>query len=103
MTLYAITGSTGHLGGRVARALAGDLPLRLIVRDRSRAPKLPGTDIAVATYGDHEASVAALTGVDVLFMVSAAESPTRREEHRSFIAAAAEAGVGHLVYTSFVG
>ena len=33
-------------------------------------------------------------GVDALFMVSAAESATRREEHRTFIAAAAEAGVG---------
>jgi NAD(P)H dehydrogenase (quinone) len=103
MTLYGITGSTGHVGGRVARTVAGEEPLRLIVRDRSRAPQLPGAEIAVATYGDRPAAVAALRGVDVLFMVSAAESRTRREEHRSFIAAAAEAGVGHIVYTSFVG
>src|SRR5690349_9406429 len=103
MTRYGIAGSSGHVGGRVARSLAGEVPLRLIVRDPSRAPDLPGTEVAVASYGDREASRAALSGVEVLFMVSAAESRTRREEHRTFIAAAAEAGVGHIVYTSFVG
>jgi uncharacterized protein YbjT (DUF2867 family) len=103
MTRFGITGSTGLVGGRVARALAGELPLRLIVRDASRAPDLAGSEVAVASYGDGEASRAALDGVDVLFMVSAAESRTRREEHRTFIAAAAAAGVGHIIYTSFVG
>ena len=46
---------------------------------------------------------AALAGVDTLFMVSAAESATRRAEHRTFIDAAADAGVQHIVYTSFSG
>ena len=36
-------------------------------------------------------------------MVSAAEAPDRREQHRTFIHAAADAGVRHLVYTSFAG
>ena len=36
-------------------------------------------------------------------MVSAAESPVRRDEHRTFIEAAAQAGVGQIVYTSFAG
>ncbi|MCW2786081.1 MAG: NAD(P)-dependent oxidoreductase [Marmoricola sp.] len=101
MTL-AVTGSTGHLGSIVAAALA-DLEPRLVVRDPSRAPSIPGTTVAQASYGDLEASRDALTGVDLLFMVSAAESRTRREEHRTFIRAAAEAGVSHLVYTSFSG
>jgi NAD(P)H dehydrogenase (quinone) len=99
----AITGSTGQLGGPVARMLA-DLGPRLVVRDPSRAPVLAGCAVASAAYDDRAAAVAALTGIDVLFMVSAAESATRREQHRTFIAAAAaEAGVGHLVYTSFSG
>jgi uncharacterized protein YbjT (DUF2867 family) len=59
--------------------------------------------VTVATYGDRTASVAALTGADVLLMVSGSESPTRRQEHRTFIGAAAEAGVRHIVYTSFDG
>jgi uncharacterized protein YbjT (DUF2867 family) len=41
--------------------------------------------------------------VDTLFMVSAAEAVDRRDQHRSFIRAAADAGVGHIVYTSFAG
>lgn len=101
MPVLAITGSTGALGGLVAPALA-DIGPRLIVRDPSRAPAL-GLDVHTATYADRLASRAALEGVEVLFMVSAAESATRREEHRSFIAAAAEAGVRHVVYTSFSG
>lgn len=102
MTTIAITGSTGHVGGLVAQALA-DLAPRLVVRDPSRAPQVPGSDVVAASYGDLGASIAALVGVDVLLMVSASESPTRCEEHRTFIEAAARAGVSHLVYTSFCG
>jgi uncharacterized protein YbjT (DUF2867 family) len=102
MTLLAVTGATGHVGGRVARLVA-DLRPRLVVRDPSRAPAIDGASVVQASYDDREASIAALRGVDVLLMVSGAESRTRREEHRTFIAAAAEAGVDHLVYTSFAG
>jgi uncharacterized protein YbjT (DUF2867 family) len=102
MTVIAVTGATGHVGGRVARLLA-DLEPRLIVRDPGRAPEIAGATIARASYDDLDAAVAALRGVDALFMVSASESRTRRDEHRTFIRAAAEAGVGHLVYTSLVG
>jgi NAD(P)H dehydrogenase (quinone) len=101
----AVTGATGAVGGRVARALASsDLrhDVRLVVRDPSRAPDYDG-DLRVCTYGDEHASVAALEGVDTLFMVSAAEAVDRRAQHRTFIRAAARAGVGHVVYTSFAG
>ena len=101
MTL-AITGSTGALGRLVAAQLA-DLEPILLVRDPSRAPAAKGQEVRASTYADGPGSSAALAGVDTLFMVSAAESKTRREEHRSFIGAAADAGVGHIVYTSFAG
>ncbi|MDQ2758023.1 MAG: NAD(P)H-binding protein [Actinomycetota bacterium] len=100
MTL-AVTGSTGRLGARVV-ALLGDAVGRLVVRDAGRAPHLPwAPEVTVAAYGDGDAARAALAGVDLLLMVSAAESSTRRQEHRSFVEAAAAAGVGHVVYTSF--
>jgi NAD(P)H dehydrogenase (quinone) len=103
MTTIAVTGSTGHVGRRVADQL-GPAVSRLILRDPARAPKLAAApELATAEYGDHDAAVAALTGIDLLFMVSASESPTRRQEHRTFIRAAADAGVGHIVYTSFDG
>lgn len=100
----AITGATGAVGGLVARALADDLrtDLRLVVRDPCRAPDYD-TDVRVCTYADEEASAAALAGADTLFMVSAAEAVDRRDQHRTFVRAAARAGVGHVVYTSFAG
>ena len=102
--MLAITGSTGALGGRVARALAQDFrtDLRLVVRDAARAPDYD-TDVRVCDYADRSAAVEALQGADTLFMVSAAEAVDRRDQHRTFISAAAEAGVGHIVYTSFAG
>ena len=101
--VLAVTGSTGHLGGRVAARLAPAVD-RLVVRDASRAPHLPGgPEVVEAAYDDAAAAERALRGVDVLFMVSAAESPVRRAQHRTFVEAAARAGVRHLVYTSFAG
>jgi uncharacterized protein YbjT (DUF2867 family) len=95
----AVTGSTGRLGGRVARLLG--TPQRLIVRDAARAPDIAGADIAVAAYDDGAAVRAALAGVGTVFMVSGAEHPDRVAQHRSFVDAAVAAGVTHLVYTSF--
>ncbi|WP_338571472.1 SDR family oxidoreductase [Arachnia propionica] len=98
----ALTGVTGKLGGAVASGLQDLAPrLRLLVRDAGRVPRLEG-DVAVMEYGDAEASRKALTGVDVLFMVSAGESSDRVRQHQVFVDAAATAGVGHIVYTSFL-
>jgi NAD(P)H dehydrogenase (quinone) len=104
MATIAVTGSTGRLGGRVAaRLAAAGAAQRLIVRDPSRAPRLEGAEVLRAAYDDGAAVEAALTGLDPVLMVSAAETPDRVGEHRSFIDAAVRAGVGHLVYVSFVG
>ena len=45
----------------------------------------------------------ALAGIDTVFMVSAAETPHRVQQHVTFIDAAVEAGVGRIVYVSFFG
>lgn len=99
-----ITGATGAIGGQVAQSLANDgTPLRLLVRNPARAPQLPGAAVAVCSYGDANASVAALDGIDTLLMVSASEAADRLEQHRTFVDSAAKAGVRHIVYTSFYG
>jgi NAD(P)H dehydrogenase (quinone) len=104
MGVIVVSGATGRLGGRVARRLAGaGLRQRLLVRDPGRAPDLPGAEVAVAEYGDRDAVRRALDGADVVLMVSASESPDRVARHLSFADAAADAGIGHLVYTSFAG
>jgi uncharacterized protein YbjT (DUF2867 family) len=96
-----ITGATGAVGGLIADSLAHYAPV-LVVRDPTRAPDL-GLSVRSCDYADEPAAVEALCGIEVLFMVSAAEAPDRREQHRTFIRAAAAAGVRHLVYTSFAG
>ena len=102
--MLAVTGSTGHLGGLVARQLAGaGSPQRLLVRDLGRAPELEDAVPAVVSYDDPVLAKAALEGVTTLFMVSAAEAEDRLQQHCSFVDAAAAAGVQHIVYTSFFG
>lgn len=104
MTLIGITGSTGAVGGRVARHISeAGLTSRLLVREARRAPKLRRTKVRVCSYADGAAARAALEGVTVLFMVSAHESADRLDQHKTFIAAAAAAGVEHIVYLSFIG
>lgn len=101
---YAITGASGRLGGRVARRLAAaGLAQTLLARTPSRAPQLPGAIAVPGAYDDHAALVAALRGTDRVLMVSASESPDRLRDHRTFVDAAARAGVAHLVYISFYG
>jgi uncharacterized protein YbjT (DUF2867 family) len=101
----AVTGATGAVGGRVARLLAqrGAAP-RLVVRDPARAPRLPGAEVRVAAgYGAGEEMRAALEGARTLFLVPAEESVDRVEQHRTAVDAALAAGVGRIVYLSFLG
>ena len=101
--MIAVTGASGGIGGRVARALAaGGAPLRLVVRDASRAPALEA-EVAVAEYRDGASMRAAFEGAETVFLVSAAESVDRRREHLSAVDAAAAAGARRIVYLSFMG
>jgi NAD(P)H dehydrogenase (quinone) len=102
--LIGVTGATGRLGGRVARRLAAaGAAQRLLVRDPSRAPQLPGSVPVRAPFADPGAVRVALQGVRTVLMVSASETPDRVGQHISFIDAAVAADVGHLVYISFYG
>lgn len=102
--VIGVTGSTGRLGGRVARRLAAaGANQRLVVRDLSRAPELPNAEPVRAAFADRDAVRDALTGVPLVLMVSASESQDRVAQHTAFVDAAAEAGVEHLVYVSFSG
>ena len=101
--MIVVTGATGHVGRLVAQELAQlELPMRLVVRDPARAPQIAGTEVVAADYGDPASLAEALRPGDRVFMVSLHESPERRVPlHRSFIEAAARAGVAQVVYLSF--
>jgi NAD(P)H dehydrogenase (quinone) len=101
---FAVSGATGALGGRVAARLA-DLGhgQRLIVRDKNRAPDLPGAEAAEASYEDPGAMRQALAGARTFFMVSASETHDRVRQHIAAVDAAVAAGVERIVYLSFLG
>jgi uncharacterized protein YbjT (DUF2867 family) len=119
--MFAVTGPTGEIGRRVAEGLARrGLEQRLIVRDPTRAPRLPKAEIVpVLGYGDARAMGRALSGVETLFLVSAHDimgvihrsltsgrpvpAYDRLHEHIAAVAAAAAAGVERIVYLSVVG
>lgn len=101
----AVTGATGYVGSRVARLLAeAGAPQRLLVRDASRAPRLDGAEVAtIPDLADGDAVREALRGAATLFLVPAHEAPDRVAGHAATIRAAVDAGVGRIVYLSFVG
>jgi NAD(P)H dehydrogenase (quinone) len=101
--VIAVTGASGFVGGTTARLLAArGVPLRLVVRDASRAPEL-GADVRVASrYGAGAEMRAALEGADTVFLVPAEESADRLDQHKTAVDAAVAAGVQRIVYLSFV-
>jgi NAD(P)H dehydrogenase (quinone) len=102
--VIVVSGATGRVGRLVVQELArrGE-PMRLLVRDRSRATEIDDAEVVVADYGDAGTLAAALSQGDRVFMVSLwIGGDARLALHRSFVEAAARAGVGHLVYLSFV-
>lgn len=103
MTAIALTGASGTIGGHAARLLdAAGVPMRLLVRDPNRAPRLANAEVAHAHYGGEQCR-SALRGIDTVFLVSAHEESDRVGVHRAFVEAAQDAGVRQIVYLSFVG
>ncbi|EFQ84499.1 NmrA family protein [Aeromicrobium marinum DSM 15272] len=102
MTTIAVTGATGSIGRLTADLLTGaGLRPRLL----APRPQRLDTDLPTARcdYADGSSVRAALAGVDVALFVSGREDADRLSQHRTFVDAARDAGVQHLVYTSFVG
>ncbi|MGH1524916.1 SDR family oxidoreductase [Leifsonia sp. L25] len=100
----AVTGVTGTVGRLAASELAdAGVRFRMLARSPERAPRFPDSEVVACTYGDGDSVRAALQGVDAVLMVSAAENDQRLREHFAFVDAAAQAGVRHIVYTSFFG
>jgi NAD(P)H dehydrogenase (quinone) len=100
-----ITGATGHVGRRAAELLSGHgTPLRLLARDPSRVPRLPGAQVVAGDYADATSMRRACDGVSAAFLVSGSAPPGERAaQHAAAFGAAAASGVEHVVYLSFQG
>lgn len=102
MTTIAITGATGQLGRLAIAALKTRVPqanIIALVRNIS-------ADVGAATrafdYKNPATLAPALTGVDVLVLISSNDFDDRAGQHKNVINAAKAAGVGRIVYTSIL-
>lgn len=104
--IYAVSGSTGAFGNLAIRHLLEmQVPGNSIIalaRDEAKAEglKVAGVTVRIANYNDQASLQAALRGVDRLLMVSGSEVGQRLTQHKNMIAAAKNAGVKLVVYTS---
>jgi NAD(P)H dehydrogenase (quinone) len=101
-----VTGATGHLGRLVVSELLdrGVAPGDVLATGR-RVDALDdlaaaGVRVARADYDDPESLRAAFDGAQALLFVSGTEVGKRLRQHEAVVAAAVDAGVGRVAYTS---
>jgi NAD(P)H dehydrogenase (quinone) len=102
--MITVTGVTGKLGRVVVEDLLTRVPaseLSAVARAPEKAANL-GIDVRRGDYDDPDSLRTAFAGTDVLLLVSSPDvTPgVRPRQHGNAITAAAEAGVGRIVYTS---
>jgi uncharacterized protein YbjT (DUF2867 family) len=99
-TVILVTGATGRPGSAVIQEFARQrMPVRALVRDRSKAEALHALEGVEVAYGDMlwpETLGDALADVDRVLMITNA-GPQMLETQATFIDAAKKAGVGHIV------
>ncbi|NVO18537.1 MAG: SDR family oxidoreductase [Bacteroidetes bacterium] len=105
--MILVTGSTGHFGKATIDFLVKKgypvSQLNALVRDEAKAEDLKsqGVQIRVGDYSNPALLNTAFTGVDKLLLVSSSDLNNRTQHHINAIKAAKQAGVKHIVYTSF--
>ncbi|MCA6064636.1 SDR family oxidoreductase [Thalassolituus marinus] len=105
--MIAITGATGQLGRLVIQQLLQTLPAEQLiaaVRSPERAADLQalGVQVREADYSNPQTLQTAFAGVNKLLLISSSEVGQRAAQHANVIAAARDAGVALLVYTSIL-
>jgi NAD(P)H dehydrogenase (quinone) len=105
--MIAVTGASGHLGRLVIESLAKKVSPSEIVaaaRNPEKVADLASKGIAVrlADYSRPETLGPAFACVEKLLLISGSEVGRRVEQHKSVVAAAKQAGVKLILYTSLL-
>ena len=109
--MILVTGATGQFGAKAIDHLlkkgVKSTQIAALVRENAKAGSLEdkGIELRVGDYSDYSSLVDAFQDVDKLLLVSSNDRgavENRTAHHINVIRAAKEAGVNHLVYTSFV-
>ncbi|WP_350277714.1 NAD(P)H-binding protein [Kribbella sp. HUAS MG21] len=102
-----VTAATGHLGTLVVDELLQRVPADQVVavaRNAAKAAPLAerGVEVRIADYNDPAALAKAFGAGDTVLLISGLE-PNRLEQHKAVLAAAQDAGVARIAYTSVLG
>ncbi|MFG2847092.1 NAD(P)H-binding protein [Kitasatospora sp. NPDC048296] len=105
MTTIGITGASGPLGRATTDFLLRAVdPRQLVLTTRSPQALADaaarGAEVRRADFADPRTLATAFAGVDRLLLISTDAIGARLDQHRAAIAAAAGAGVRHIVYTA---
>ncbi len=101
-----VTGATGKLGSKIVEAVLKTVPqeqLAVSVRNPEKAEglKARGVDVRQGDFDRPETLAAAFSGIDRLLVISTdGDNDTRIRQHANAIAAAKEARVRFIAYTS---
>lgn len=102
----AVTGASGGVGSRVVRGLLAERdapPVVALARRPEAVGAAPRLTVRRADYDDPASLRAALADAAVLVFVSSdGLAEVMRRHHEHVVAAASDAGVEHVVYTSIV-
>jgi NAD(P)H dehydrogenase (quinone) len=106
MLMILVTGATGQLGKATIDFLLKKTDAKQIAalaRDPKKAEELKqrGIDVRIGDYKDYASLVEAFKGIEKLLLISSNDIVDRTSQHLNAVRAAKEAGVKHVIYTSF--
>ncbi len=105
--MILVTGATGNYGKAtidflLKKGISAN-SISALVRDEAKAEdlKTKGINLKIGDYDNYAALVEAFKGVDKLLLVSGSDVVNRGKQQENAVKAAKEAGVNHILYTSF--
>ncbi len=105
--MILISGATGNFGrATIDFLLKKNIPainITAMVRDSVKAEnfKNQGINIKIGNYDNYDELVNAFDGIEKLLLISSNDLVKRSKQHANVVNAAKEAGVKHIVFTSF--
>lgn len=105
--MILVTGATGNYGKAtidflLKKGISAN-SISALVRDAAKAEdlKTKGIHIKIGDYDNYNSMLEAFKDVDKLLLISSSDIVNRGNQQENAVKAAKEAGVNHIVYTSF--